>query len=52
MFGGIFAATTGYWSHWSYLEGWVRFVSLIAAMAVLVFVVYRQFSTAGASRTA
>src|SRR5215470_12337037 len=46
MFGGIFAATTGYWFHWSYLEDWVRFVSLLAAMAVLVFVAYRQFSSA------
>jgi len=50
MFGGIFAATTGYWFHWSYLEDWVRFVSLLAAMAVLVFVAYRQFSSATEAR--
>jgi len=51
MFGGIFAATAGYWSHWSYLEDWLRFVSLIIAMAVLVFVAYRQFSRAVESPT-
>lgn len=45
MFGGIFAATTGYWFHWFYLEDWVRFVSLLIAMAVFVFVAYRQFSS-------
>jgi len=44
MFGGIFAATTGYWFHWSYLDDWVRFISLLIAMAVLVFVAYRQLS--------
>ena len=42
MFGGIFAVIHGYWSHWSYLEDWVRFVSLLVAMAVLTFIAYRQ----------
>jgi len=46
MFGGIFAVINGYWSHWSYLEDWVRFVSLLVAMVVLTFIAYRQLSLA------
>ncbi len=46
MFGGIFAVTIGYWFHWSYVEDWLRFVSLLVALAVLVFVAYRQFPSA------
>jgi hypothetical protein len=42
MFGGIFAVSTGYWSHWSFIADWLRFVSLLIAMAVLVFVGYRH----------
>ena len=43
MFGGIFAVISGYWGYWSFVEDWLRFVSLLIAMAVLVFVSYRQF---------
>jgi hypothetical protein len=43
MFGGIFAVTNGYWQHWTYVEDWLRFVSLLIAMAVLMFVAFRQF---------
>lgn len=42
MFGGIFAVSSGYWWHWEYVEDWLRFVSLLIAMAVLVFVSFRQ----------
>jgi hypothetical protein len=42
VFGGIFAVINGYWSHWSYVEDWLRFVSLLLAMAILLFVAYRQ----------
>jgi hypothetical protein len=42
MFGGIFAAGTGYWWYWNFVEDWLRFISLLIAMAVLVFVAYRQ----------
>jgi hypothetical protein len=41
MFGGIFAVTDAYWWHWDFIEDWVRFVSLLIAMAVLIFVSYR-----------
>ena len=43
MFGGIFAVINGYWGYWSFVEEWLRFVSLIIAMAVLIFVSYQQF---------
>jgi len=42
IFGGIFAVSSGYWWHWSYVDDWLRFVSLLLAMAVLVFVSFRQ----------
>jgi hypothetical protein len=41
MFGGIFCVTNGYWWHWSYVRDWQRFVSLLVALGVLVFVAYR-----------
>jgi hypothetical protein len=47
MFGGIFAVTNGYWWHWTYVDDWLRFVSLLVAMAVLIFVAYRQFPYTG-----
>jgi hypothetical protein len=40
IFGGILTVGTGYWSYWSYLENWVRFVSLLAGFAILLFVGY------------
>jgi hypothetical protein len=44
IFGGIFAVTWGYWIYWQYLEDWMRFVSLLAGFAILVFVGYRRIS--------
>ena len=43
MFGGIFAVIDGYWSHWSYLEDWIRFISLLIALAVLLLVSYWRY---------
>lgn len=43
MFGGISAVSLGYWCHWSYVEDWLRFLSLLVAMAVLISVALRQF---------
>jgi lipopolysaccharide export LptBFGC system permease protein LptF len=52
MFGGIFAVIDGYLFSWSFLENWLPFVSLLVALAVLIFVSYRQFWPAGrAGRT-
>jgi putative Ca2+/H+ antiporter (TMEM165/GDT1 family) len=38
IFGGIFSVTIGYWSHWEFVEDWLRFLSLLVAMAVLLLV--------------
>ena len=40
IFAGIFTVGAGYWSYWSYLEDWVRFVSLLAGFLILLFVGY------------
>jgi hypothetical protein len=42
ILGGIAAVACGYWSYWNYLEDWIRFVSLLAAFAILLFVGYRM----------
>ena len=42
IFGGVFSVVTGYWGYWTYLEDWLRFISLILALAVLLFVGYRK----------
>lgn len=44
IFGGIFTVTWGYWGYWQYLEDWVRFVSLLAGFAILLFVGYRRIA--------
>ena len=36
--GGILSVGWGYFSYWSYLDDWIRFVSLLAGFAVLLFV--------------
>jgi hypothetical protein len=51
MFGGIFSVGTGYWWHWNFVEDWLRFVSLLVAMAVLIFVAYRQFPPTSHTKT-
>lgn len=43
--GGIFTVAWGYWSYWSYLDDRIRFVSLLAGFAILLFVGVRR--TAG-----
>lgn len=42
IFGGIFTVTLGYWNYWQYLDDWIRFVSLLAGFAILIFVGYRR----------
>ena len=44
IFGGIFTVTWGYWNYWQYLENWVRFLSLLAGLAILLFVGYRRIA--------
>jgi hypothetical protein len=42
IFGGIFTVAWGYWGYWSYLDDRVRFVSLLAGFAILLFVGIRR----------
>ena len=47
IFGGIFTVAWGYWSYWQYLDDWIRFVSLLAGFAILIFVGYRRIAGSG-----
>jgi hypothetical protein len=40
--GGIMAVGWGYYGYWSYLDDWIRFVSLLCGFAVLLFVAWRM----------
>ncbi len=40
IFAGIFTVGLGYWNYWSFLEDWIRFVSLLAGFLILLFVGY------------
>lgn len=44
MFGGIFTLTEGYCMYWSELADWMRFLSLLAAFAILIFIGYRKLA--------
>ena len=44
MFGGIFTLIYGYCWYWSELQDWMRFLSLLAAFAVLIFIGYRKLA--------
>jgi hypothetical protein len=49
IFGGIFTVAWGYWGYWQYLDDWIRFVSLLAGFAILIFVGYRRIGGVRAS---
>jgi hypothetical protein len=42
MFGGIFTICDGYANYWTELADWMRFLSLLAAFIVLLFVGYKK----------
>lgn len=44
ILGGILTVGAGYWNYWSYLEDWMRFVSLLIGFAILLFVGYWHFA--------
>jgi hypothetical protein len=46
IFGGIFAVGAGYWGYWSFLDDWVRFVSLLVGFLILLFVGYFRVARA------
>ncbi len=43
-FGGIFTLVDGYCWYWSELQDWMRFLSLLAAFVVLLFIGYRKLT--------
>jgi hypothetical protein len=42
IFGGIFSVIDGYWVYWGFIPDWERFVSLLVAAAILLFIAYRK----------
>ena len=42
MFGGIFSVCDGYFNYWEYLSASFKFVSLLAAFILLIFIGYRK----------
>lgn len=44
IFGGISSVAFGYYGYWQYLDNWMRFVSLLAGFAILLFVGYRRMA--------
>jgi hypothetical protein len=45
MFGGIFSVCDGYYNYWSELSSLWKFLSLLAAFIVLLFVGYKKLET-------
>jgi hypothetical protein len=45
ILGGITTVAFGYSGYWQYLDNWMRFVSLLAGITILVFVGYRATAT-------
>jgi hypothetical protein len=45
ILGGIFTVTHGYWEYWRFADDWLRFVSLLVALALLIFVGYRRYGS-------
>jgi len=43
ILGGILSVGVGYWTYWQHLEDWMRFLSLLAGFAILIFVGYRRY---------
>jgi predicted histidine transporter YuiF (NhaC family) len=46
MIGGIFSITDGYINYWNHLADWMRFLSLLAAFAILLIVGYKKIEKA------
>lgn len=44
MFGGIFSVVDGYSCCWSLLDDWMRFLSLLIAFVVLLFIGYKKLA--------
>lgn len=42
ILGGILTVADGYWTYWQHLPDWLRFLSLLLAFVVLLFIGYRR----------
>jgi hypothetical protein len=47
ILGGMSTVADGYWGYWDHLDDWVRFVSLLVGLCILVFIGRRRFFVAG-----
>jgi len=45
MFGGIILIVQGYSFYWGELANWIRFLSLLVAFMILIFIGYRKLAT-------
>jgi len=44
MFGGIFTLVDGYCWYWSELQDWMRFLSLLVAFVILIYIGYHKLA--------
>lgn len=44
IFGGIFTLMDGYIWYWTELKDWMRFLSLLIAFIIIIFIGYRKFA--------
>jgi hypothetical protein len=45
IFGGTLTVFDGYSDYWHHLDNWVRFLSLLIGLCLVIFLGYRQFRT-------
>ena len=43
VFGGVFTLIEGYFSYWSNLVDWIKFISILIALVMLILMAYRRF---------
>jgi hypothetical protein len=51
ILGGIISVTNAYSDYWNHLDDWIRYVSLILGLCLLIFIGYRQFIAARSNPT-
>jgi hypothetical protein len=44
VFGGVFTLIQGYWFYWAELEAWIKFLSILIALAALLFTAYSRLT--------
>jgi len=46
ILGGVLTVAWGHWNYWLYLDDWIRFISLLAGFAILIFIGVRRIGIA------